>query len=392
MRWGVAVLVFWCMHAQAQRLPGFEIEDIETCTLLLEMDEQQASLALDLFLRHTARFESTVAPRARQHLERIGPPFEAGYRDRVRQHQQEHEAILREFAELDETFFADLASLLHEEQLPLMKRIRFARQRSICRPSSNQLPEGNVDLVPLLYAERTSQNKAAMDAFLDDFEPRYVSALQESSEASIKSHAAFHEYEAIRIRLEALAEGDLRRADLEAKMHDSLTDSGDVMLPGVESIVEMNRQALSHLKEVLDDSAWERMHTAFKQDSYEQVYPDAGRADVLFKSAIALETLDDNQQLAIAQFQREYRYRYAALCNEMEESVMSRRLASYQNNPNQRTKEWFRLEELGLAREELNRRQIDKLRIILSREQLAQLPSWDFQKYPPSRPWMRRGQ
>ncbi len=376
----------------AQALRPIQETDLWYYAEIVRLSEDQRTLAKAFLDDYQARVETDYRPQYRMwlaaqsdYMRAAGRPEEHEFRtvELYKASAALHDKVFADLDMLDAGFFRDLQSILAPDQFDRFARVYHARHRQLFRRSRSVLPEANVDLFAFLD-----------DANLSDAVRADVSALYESEFVRL-----------IRASYEArsLAEGDTaERLNLLAlqKQHKPQTPewneiamrlrrieerSGRFSIPPSDNLVHFNRTFLAELKELLAPREYAAIETKYLREAYPEVYPDPGTAEALYAAALKLDDVDDNTRAAIKGLRDSFRFDHDRLSRRMCESIFKRRRASLKNEPI--ISLWDELLEIGRQRERMNQDQLALLRVLLTPEQVKQLPGWDFVAQPPPRPW-----
>ena len=165
---------------------------------------------------------------------------------------------------------------------------------------------------------------------------------------------------------------------------------GRIAIGANQQIVLLNRQMLAAFLGVLDPDNQQTLQRRYLEGAYSLVHPDAGNAATLYAAIEQLDDLTEDQRTTVAALREIFERQHAHISGKMRESVAERikldMRGTFESNRAYR-EEWNVLRELGLEREELNARQIKPMYGILTPEQIARLPAWDFEENHRPRPW-----
>jgi hypothetical protein len=168
--------------------------------------------------------------------------------------------------------------------------------------------------------------------------------------------------------------------------------AGAIAVREPEALIALNRRLLSTLAEAAPSSA-SNLHARYLAAAYPTIYPDEASAHALYDLALMIDDLTAAQRHSLEALRASFDAHHAALSEQMAEGEQLRRHAQLRNaagGPGIGPL-WEALAEIGMRREELNQKQIDVIRGVLTPAQMSRLPAWDFEKSPPERPWDRTG-
>lgn len=144
---------------------------------------------------------------------------------------------------------------------------------------------------------------------------------------------------------------------------------------------------------LLPDDLAETLRERFLQSAYPEVYPDPADARQLYEALEHADVLRDEQRAAVESLRLMFETRHNVLSETMAEAIHWRLWSICGSRPSPlgfESEAWRALFGAGEAREKLNADQRQLLQAVLTPEQAAVLPEWDFVKKPPKRPWDSR--
>jgi hypothetical protein len=155
-------------------------------------------------------------------------------------------------------------------------------------------------------------------------------------------------------------------------------------------LVAINERGLTLLKTVLSEANAATLEQRYVEVGYPEVYPDRASAHRLYEAALGIDSLQDGQRAAIEAHLDRFVRDHACLSARMTDTIFRKREGLMTGLPEGQWAAGTEIQnqlDLGLEREQLNEKQAAILRGILSPDQFAQLPDWDFEANPPPRPW-----
>lgn len=290
-------------------------------------------------------------------------------------------------AETDKKFFNDVESLLNQQQLERMDRVRNLRVRTRLVRTNPKLPDSDVDIVSLLYSVVRAKLTPEVERFLDDFEPRFVAALRHSSNTAFAVAHHVRQAQSIGHEMRTGKHTEAERAALFEEYIDTRAKYMNPKVSACERIADLNREALAQLERILPEDQYTTLARTYYRTAYPTIFPDPALAQRIFDAALALESIEAYQRDAITAlqttYQRDHAQRSQKVVEAMDEYWRRRAIA----DPEER-QELFeareKIIELGMQREALSDTQVDRIRDILLPEQFAQLPDWPDDH---ERPW-----
>jgi len=387
----LAVAVFLAAPAWAQRFERITPRELESYMRWLELDDEQKAVAGELHRDYIETWEEDLLPRAQAVWKQGGGDNPTSSR-RI---WNEWEDVVAAALERDEAFFTSLEQVLRPEQAPRTQRVRLGRARHLWRHGTSEFPEANVDLIALVEElDLDEDTQAAVDEVIAEFEPVFVAALQDAGDLSIDFRKRRLNADMLAIHnalLEARRFDEQARIDaLEENLDDLKVERGRLILPDYRRLVHINRGGLTRIMSVLPDHEAEALSVLYREAAYPHVYPDPADARALYDAASGIDNLGKLRHHAIEAARTTFRAAHDRLSREMAESWMKVRSGRIDGTPEAKreaVEHDLRFQNLALEREALNAKQALILRGILSPEQFALLPDWDFEKNPPPRPW-----
>ncbi|MGI9013770.1 MAG: hypothetical protein ACR2GY_05905 [Phycisphaerales bacterium] len=366
--------------------------DVASYSQVLDLSEDQRVIAAALLEDYQAEYREHIRPLRNDAISAMYLYTLAGnspdeYDFEVRSYYEEaweKEQVVREYVDAaDAAFLGQLAAILTADQIKRFELVPLRRSRANNRRSRGELPEGNVDIF------------AALDALAEfslgirqPYELDFHRLLVESWAANGKGRTYSAEYVGLGAELRALPRQSPQRQEILDRMQDLGRRSASSKVSPSQALVRFNREFLAYLETVLDHTDYQDIKTRYLEEAYPDTYPDPGTAEQLYHAALALPTLDALQRDAILGQRESFRREHARLSKALREAVFDRRLASKKNEP--LTPMWEAQYAAGEKREALNELQMTRLKPILFREQLAELPDWQFTDEWPPRPWDSR--
>lgn len=417
----VASLVVFAPCAAQQLAPIHETELVRYLAIIGPSDEE-AILIQTLFMDYLKRFDALIRadleeysaqwrsaensqaggrrPRARaqDEAEQDVTPLHERYR-RIYEAQTD---LVRRLEALDSWLFNEIESLLDLSLQERIRRARHARLRFMFRDEQAGPLELRVDLVeiarPFAQSETELHNKV-LDAYLDEYERRYIDALRHVNDVRRQWRVVWHEGNGY----EELINSERMAARLENRTaHEELIDqwtaardrhhdrAGRMAVAPYYRLRDLLHDGVIGIRNRLGEADRPVFEAMFNRTAYPTICPDPGSAETLYEIALELPDLSESQRTVIVELRDRYRVEHNELSRRMAVSELERTLAGVRNEPNPAKRNadyWSELFALGESREALNERQAVSIRAILTPEQSAGLPVWSFKTNPPARPW-----
>ncbi|MBC7771487.1 MAG: hypothetical protein H7210_03215 [Pyrinomonadaceae bacterium] len=278
--------------------PSVSSQDIDTFTKLFDLDKDQKDAVKQLFDGYQQQFAASAkdvrskVDAARQEAQESGDRGAFG----------DIMAQVTEFrkvkSKMEESFFSDMKVVLSEQQLekwPSFERTR-RRQSTI----SNGLMSGErVDLVKLVDdLKLPAESRTGLSEILDQY------AL-ELDPVLVNRNTVYEEFQG-KMR-ELFSGGD------QGAMEEAVKKGREASL----KVRDTNRKFAAQIEPALPDSSREAFVSAFKRESFPQVYRQSATGrDV--EAALKLEGLNDDQKSAIGTIRDDYNRELVRIQKDME--------------------------------------------------------------------------
>lgn len=365
--------------------------DLRLYSVVLELDEDQRVLAKSFLQDYETRIGVEYLQRYSEWRSMVSAFMTAATQPNASVQARElYDAaferrghLVLSLEEHDDRFFNDLELILNDTQRSRFQTVRFMRMRQVYRRGRNALPEANVDLFAFLDQARFRTIQVAHAILCKEQE--FILLLRQSDDGNALGERYSIEYSAAYVRMQEHQEGTPERAHWWNECMRAAQHITRYKLPPSDNLVHFNRTFLAELKELLAPREYAAIETKYLREAYPEVYPDPGTAEALYAAALKLDDVDDNTRAAIKGLRDSFRFDHDRLSRRMCESILKRRRASLKNEPI--ISLWDELLAIGRQREQMNQDQLALLRVLLTPEQVKQLPGWDFVAQPPPRPW-----
>lgn len=394
----LALVNFISASAAAQvDLGPLTADEIRKYADWLELSDDERVIARTMHETYLSRAEAEYLPLLTKYGKAINEALRASHRPAgweydshklfTKAYRLEDETI-KALELLDATYFNDLGALVNDHAK--IERLRLRRARQVYKPDRSQLPGGNVDLFGVLDRIEFRLDRkvlVAIRVWRGEWEQRYVNLIQQVAIAGRGGNFAFARAADARARIEDEAWGGKAPGHWHA-IYDEYTTRGTngqsfAVREPLRAFVEAR---LHELKGVLDPIAAYEVESIYLQESYPEAYPDPASAEQIYRAALALDDLTNDQREALKQLRREFLFAHDQLTREMRDALSTFRREGLL--PNGYSRNWREVQQaVGEEREQLNADQIHRISPMLTPEQLRRLPEWDFQLNPPLRPW-----
>ncbi|MHC5113891.1 MAG: hypothetical protein ACYTGP_05630 [Planctomycetota bacterium] len=295
-----------------------------------------------------------------------------------------------EIANLDETFFADVAvAVATEEQAPIMARIRADRARARFNIDHNMgwgqhSSEGNIDLIRFLSKRQVSDAELALiDGALRSYETGAAAPFAERYEAILAMQKA---QELMSAEMTSAATADQAEAMEYGMRYREVVQPLSARITEVkQAIVKLNQETMAAVLAALAAGAegegasdtGRSIRMEYNRLAFPEVYKDPMSIEKHLATSLTFEDLTPEQQGQLNELAVGYRPEYAGYCEQMIELSAG---ASYDPFAAFAQQDWSeyqklnsKLEKLRFDRNELNFRAIARLRDVLTEQQLQRL-------------------
>lgn len=388
--------------ASAQRVERIDRAQFETYLWWLDLAEDERRVAEIYFEDFKTRSDAEFRQRARAYHRSLPLFGTEAYWNVYEQKSADRQVFMKEFGELAEILYTDLATLLTEDQMMRIQRVRSARIRHLYRPDVGELPEGRADLASVLVGMTlTDQEWTALMSVLDQYEPIIIDALKRRQEAHVRGGKAAARSVALLEELDRENTQHGRDADhyINSPLYHEAQKLREEWARITESasihLAQINREWVPRFEAALAEENADIFRRRFLETAYEPIHPDPAHADALYDAVFALEDLTDVQRDILETLHEEFRRAHGVISFEMRDIYdrqQEARITASREKREYFTQGIYELAQAGLRREQLNEAQLAKIKAILTPEQANKLPEWDFTEHPRERPFDWTGQ
>lgn len=342
-----------------QYAPPVSSRDMDRYADMLGLDQEQRALAEALFEGYMEQFQAE-ARQVREQTDQLRARAEQeGNREGWREMGQIMQRFGERRGEMEQSFLADVRSLLTAEQAERWPKVERARRRE------NTLRMGRVsgeavDLIRLVdEAELDEATNRDLAPILERYELDLDRALVKRNEI----------YESARERMrEAMESGD------REGIQDLFEEGRDA---GVR-IRDLNARYARQVEAMLPEQARSAFADAVKRASFPQVYR-ATYADRVFEAVDQMRSLSEDQRSAIASLRERYRREVGSINDEMCRAIAAQEedASMGQMFRGPRGGEDDAASGLRQRKRDLDQGTVESLRKVLTPEQATQLPEDD---------------
>lgn len=219
------------------------------------------------------------------------------------------ETVLDRIRALDEQFFSMLPVVLTDDQLPMVDRVRMARERHRYASGigmefgwrAHDLSE------TLLRLNLTPEEREHIDPQLADYERHLTTAMRRQNEASFKMiFDMFDAMEEIGFTEEAMADPEEAARLMEA-MQDLMRDMFARVEHHQHDLARLNLRTYQSLVNLLDEQRRRPFRDAFTLGTFSELaFLAHSEGSLRFESLLRIDELDDDLRQAIAEAQQAF--------------------------------------------------------------------------------------
>lgn len=341
--------------------PSVTSDQIRDYSKRLALTSEQQEVVGMLF----EAYQTDFAAKARQARDRM-----EALRDEARETQDptiwgdmgaERQRFAGERTKMEQAFFTDLKDVFTPEQANAWTRIERERRRQESMPMG-VLSGERVDVVRLTETlDLSDDQRRALEPVLDQYQEELDRELVARDVIYIEAQGRMREF--------FTGGGD--EASLQQLVERGRTAGGRVR--------DVNRRFSRQVEQMLPEEQRESFVSAVKRESFPMVYGPRSYGQRVLEAAVDIEGLTESQRTAIAAAREQYT-RDAATINARMERAIEEQEATF-DLAQMRQGGWFRMAnegpmgDLRRERRELDDTVVDKVRALLTPEQIEMLPS-----------------
>jgi hypothetical protein len=291
---------------------------------------------------------------------------------------------LAEIQRIDASFFENLQSVVDDDRRAMVERLRLDRVRdtysrnagSALRLGRDRSEEPSVDLVGLIYRLDGARDYAdRLEQILDEYRPGAIEALRQRFEAQIELQFVTEKWIAAYQR--AIEKDIAAVAELQARYRDDITPLSKRVDETNRAIIELNRRTLDEMIDVLPEEQGVALRRAYNLEAYPTLFSDQAAVHRQLDAALALDELTTAQRQQLDELAAMYRPEYERLSRAMIDVVGEGDAPIAIGFDADDFKRWQKREQriakLRYDRNELNARAIQRLRLVLTEDQVARI-------------------
>lgn len=290
-------------------------------------------------------------------------------------------AAVQAIRALDESFFDDvtIAVAADDAQESIVQRARRTRERQVLRGEYNnpyllgETGEGQVDLIAIVFdADLPDAAWGSLASQIEAYEDAATAHLERLLEARLRLAADQEKwtYESTREQADGTS---VDYTALQSIVTGATTAHGAIL----EELAEFNRSAMNEMAGSLESTDQRRLIRTYNRQAFPNVYEDPVAVDLQIDRAFELPGLEPGQSDALRDAVADYRPEYERLSSDMIKVLHDTKVVNTADWQNVDWQEWSRrrqsMERIRFDRDELCYRTANRLRAILSEEQLASI-------------------
>jgi hypothetical protein len=323
----------------------------------------------------------------------------------------------------DDSFFEEVkTTLLTEESDAALKRVKLARQREVYnrvpggaggmffgamggrgpgsgggggRGNSMRAPrsfgmfggsseEAMVDVAMLLEAvEITTDERAAIDAALTDYEQKVTEFFRKQYETNLKMRQAMDKAMAANMQARAVSGGSAgdRAMQMGVDMRQVMENDGRSAREVRVEITALNRATRDKVMTALSPTAQEEFRRAYNREAHAEIFNDPQAANQPLTAALGLDDLSPQQRSTINDLSMEYHSAYDRLSEQMVELQFNApEFGGPGSGGGGGSTDWQAMqdrqrsmEKLTFDRNDLNDKTLARLKVVLTDEQFQRV-------------------
>jgi hypothetical protein len=355
----------------------------------LDLDDEKRSELQELHADYVQQFNAIDAivelPAANQSLWQYDPttgttlPPTAEALEKVDRLRRK---AIEEITRLERSFFDDVQALVSDEHTQTVTRLQTRRQRQTYNTDAarrygygfGRSAEGGIDLVDLVEDRALEDDDLQrIDSILMGYEELATDLFRRRFEAQLAFQQATQKWSS---EAQAL-QGDPGAAlDYARRYEEIVGDASKKLDVAARGVAKLNRQTMKALIDTLPEAAGGSIRRAYDRKAFPSVYNDPVSVDRQLTGALKLDDLTDEQREHLDGLAAAYRPEYERLCQAMVENVDRDQMNPMNFDP-ARMQEYQKREEqlqkLRFDRNELCYRAINRLKAVLSPEQIERI-------------------
>ena len=294
-------------------------------------------------------------------------------------------AAIDAVARVDELFFADVQlALLDDKVTPDLQRVRLMRERERLNRGTEHMwamagrvGENRIDLSSFLQKQPLSESdRAARAADLLEYEQAAMALFRERFDAAL---AMQHAQDRWQIEMQRAQSENENQFKVASRYQEILGEPSKRVSQASNAIVKLNREWIEKILAKLPSDTSAMVRQAYNRAAFPNVYNDPLALELQLNEAAKLPDLGPEQVRRVNEIAGDYRPAYTNLCEQMAEVSASGSMPSFAMgmDDSDAWKQWQERREalasLRFDRDELCMRTINRLKAILSEDQIKRL-------------------
>jgi hypothetical protein len=248
-------------------------------------------------------------------------------RDDVVKSLRNMESVLGKIKAVDNRLFDQVQTVLSEEQILQLPRVRQARERQryssgLTRMTGFMNPATQIDVSVLaMDIDLPPDTLAIVDPLLQSYENTLTGASRKLHDATTKMVLdMLDRLAAAGISQDGMRDNE-RRGQMWAAMRDAWTDVNVELLDKAAEISELNRKTVRTLGQVMPGDSARQLHDDYFQRAYPEAFVSSGPTTRAFAAALKLESLTDEQRQTVQAAAVEYRTSTTRIADQMADLI-----------------------------------------------------------------------
>ena len=355
----------------------------------LDLDDGKRSVLEELHADYVQQFNAIDAivelPEANQSLWSYDPTagtVQPATVEAIERVDQLRRKAIEEITRLDHEFFDDVQSIVSDEHEQTIARLQMRRLRQTYNSNAagayssgpDQSVEASIDLVELVENRRLDNDHVQrIDSILARYEESATDLFRQRFEAQLDFQRAFQKWWG---ESQALQGDPAAMMEYAQRYQEIMGDASEKLGEAGRRVATLNRQMIDELIAALPEEAGRSIRRAYDRKAFPSIYNDPVSVDRHLTEALKLEELTEKQREQLDGLAAAYRPEYERLCQAMVANVDRDGMnpmnfepvdwQDYQQREEQRQK-------LRFDRDELSYRAINRLKAVLSPEQIERI-------------------
>ncbi|MCE9618941.1 MAG: hypothetical protein K8R92_03420 [Planctomycetes bacterium] len=302
-------------------------------------------------------------------------------KEQIEEFTKGYDRVNKQIAEVDDSFFDGVATLLGEERRAAVQRARDARSRTRSSAgimSGMMMAYPSVDLSSIvLEMGLTAEEMATIDPMLVTYEQSLTASLKDLGNTSMRMiRDMFDELEKAGfadLSQEEMLKDPEKMKEIMETMQNAMAKAGEKLMAKSKKLSEFNKKTFQSLQGQLAGDSKRKLRTQYIDKAYPELMSDPSGANALFKKALQNKKIDDttreNIRTAYQQWQSADDAFVDQSIKEIDEARADRKLMDFSGNIDQAKRMGERMKE----RQEIGSKALQAVASQLSNPQMKKL-------------------